>query len=73
MWSLMTTLSYMLTPKLVKVHVLGTNTSIFSGVKVYHNTKLGQIVLFMQRVVIGSTVFGFAPNKENEYKVPANW
>ena len=48
--------------------IIKENTVLFSGVKIYHGCKLGANNIIHSGCVIGSDGFGFAPNKENNYK-----
>lgn len=44
------------------------NTIIFAGVKIYHHCAVGKNVIIHAGTVIGSDGFGFAPQKEGNYK-----
>jgi len=48
--------------------VIGNNCVIFSGVKIYSETLIGNHCKIHSGCIIGSDGFGFAPNKEGEYK-----
>lgn len=48
--------------------VIGDNTTIFTGVKVYSETQIGNNCKIHAGSVIGSDGFGFAPDKNGEYK-----
>lgn len=47
---------------------VGENTVLYSGVKIYQNTSVGHNCVIHSNAVLGSDGFGFAPNKDNEYK-----
>ncbi len=51
---------------------IGDNTTLFQGVKVYHNCEIGANCTIHANTVIGSDGFGFAPNTSGEtfVKVP---
>ena len=50
---------------------VGANTTFYSGVKVYHDSVIGESCTFHAGVVLGSDGFGFAPQSDNNYnKVP---
>jgi UDP-3-O-[3-hydroxymyristoyl] glucosamine N-acyltransferase len=48
--------------------VIGDNCVIFSGVKIYSETQIGNHCKIHSGVIIGSDGFGFAPDKEGNYK-----
>ena len=48
--------------------VIGDNCIIFSGVKIYSESQIGNNCKIHSGCIIGSDGFGFAPNKEGEYK-----
>lgn len=52
--------------------VIGNDTTLFSGVKVYHDCIIGTACTIHANTVIGSDGFGFAPNTEGQafVKVP---
>ena len=51
--------------------VIGDNTIVNASVKIYHECIIGANCTFHSGVVIGGDGFGFAPNKENDYrKIP---
>ena len=47
---------------------IGEGTIIYPGVKVYEGTEIGAHCMIHSGAVIGGDGFGFAPNKENNYK-----
>ncbi len=47
---------------------LGENVILYTGVKVYHNCKLGNNCIIHSNTVIGADGFGFAPQKETDFK-----
>lgn len=47
---------------------VGDNTTLFPGVKVYHNCRIGATCILHGGVVIGGDGFGFAVQKDNNYK-----
>lgn len=47
---------------------IGDNTTIFPGVKIYNNCKIGSNCILHCGVVIGSDGFGFAVQKDHNYK-----
>jgi UDP-3-O-[3-hydroxymyristoyl] glucosamine N-acyltransferase len=47
---------------------IGANTTIYPGVYIYHDCKIGSHCTFHSGAVIGADGFGFAPQKENDYK-----
>jgi UDP-3-O-[3-hydroxymyristoyl] glucosamine N-acyltransferase len=51
---------------------IGDNTTLFSGVKIYHECVIGANCTIHASTVIGSDGFGFAPNSEGQTfaKVP---
>ena len=51
-----------------KSTVIGSNSILYPGVKIYDNCKVGNNCMIHSGTVIGSDGFGFAPNKDNEYK-----
>ena len=51
-----------------KSTVIGSNSILYPGVKIYDNCKVGNNCMIHSGAVIGSDGFGFAPNKDNEYK-----
>lgn len=48
--------------------VIGDNCVIFSGVKIYSETQIGNNCKIHSGAIIGSDGFGFAPDKNGEYK-----
>jgi UDP-3-O-[3-hydroxymyristoyl] glucosamine N-acyltransferase len=51
--------------------IIGDNTTLFSGVKIYHDCHIGNNVIVHSSTVIGSDGFGFAPQDGKEFaKVP---
>ena len=48
--------------------IIGDNTIIFSNVSIYHDCKIGSNNIIHSGAIIGSDGFGFAPNKNNQYK-----
>lgn len=44
------------------------NTVLYSGVKIYHDCKIGESCTLHCGVVIGSDGFGFAPQKNSDFK-----
>jgi UDP-3-O-[3-hydroxymyristoyl] glucosamine N-acyltransferase len=48
--------------------VIGDNTILFSGVKIYEDTRIGQACVLHSGAVIGSDGFGFAPMEDGTYK-----
>ncbi|WP_343329721.1 UDP-3-O-(3-hydroxymyristoyl)glucosamine N-acyltransferase [Polaribacter staleyi] len=48
--------------------VIGNNSIIFSGVKIYSETVIGTNCKIHSGSIIGADGFGFAPNKNGEYK-----
>jgi UDP-3-O-[3-hydroxymyristoyl] glucosamine N-acyltransferase len=51
--------------------VIGDDTTLFSGVKIYSDCSVGAHCTLHSGVIIGGDGFGFAPNSENNYnKVP---
>lgn len=50
---------------------IGASCTFFPGVKIYHNTIIGNRVIIHANTVIGSDGFGFAPQKDGTYnKIP---
>ncbi|MBI4931556.1 MAG: UDP-3-O-(3-hydroxymyristoyl)glucosamine N-acyltransferase [Bacteroidetes bacterium] len=49
--------------------VIGDNTTIYSGAKIYHECVIGKNCTLHAGVVIGSDGFGFAPNKDSNFKM----
>lgn len=47
---------------------IGDETVIFAGVKIYSETIVGNNCVINSGAIIGADGFGFAPNKEGEYK-----
>jgi len=63
--------------KNVKIHpncyigenvIIKDNTIIFPNVVIYHDCKIGSNNIIHSGVIIGSDGFGFAPDKDNQYK-----
>ncbi len=48
--------------------IIGNNTTIFSGVNIYNEINIGNNCIIHSGVVIGSDGFGFAPQKNAEFK-----
>ena len=47
---------------------IGKNTIIYAGAKIYENTIIGENCIIHSGAVIGSSGFGFAPQKDGTYK-----
>jgi len=47
---------------------IGNNTILYAGVKVYAGSTIGSDCVIHSGVIIGADGFGFAPNKDNDYK-----
>src|SRR5690606_34893393 len=47
---------------------IGDNTTVYAGVKIYHNCKVGTDCIIHAGAVIGSDGFGFAPQADGSYK-----
>lgn len=47
---------------------VGDNTTLYSGVKIYHNCKIGNNCIIHSGTVAGSDGFGFAVQKDHNYK-----
>jgi UDP-3-O-[3-hydroxymyristoyl] glucosamine N-acyltransferase len=47
---------------------LGDNVTIYAGVKIYHGSRIGNNCIVHAGAVIGSDGFGFAPDKDGNYK-----
>jgi len=47
---------------------IGKNVTIYPGVKIYHETIIGDNVIIHSNAVIGSDGFGFATNEDGSYK-----
>jgi UDP-3-O-[3-hydroxymyristoyl] glucosamine N-acyltransferase len=50
--------------------VIGDNTTLFAGVKLYSETQVGKNCIIHSGTVIGSDGFRFAPENEEQTKVP---
>ena len=48
--------------------ILGDNVILYTGVKIYQNCILGNDCIIHSNTVIGADGFGFAPQKETDYK-----
>ena len=48
--------------------VIGDDTILFSGVKIYEDTRIGRACVLHSGAVIGSDGFGFAPMEDGTYK-----
>jgi UDP-3-O-[3-hydroxymyristoyl] glucosamine N-acyltransferase len=48
--------------------ILGDNVTIYAGVKVYHGSRIDNHCIIHAGAVIGSDGFGFAPDKDGNYK-----
>jgi len=50
---------------------IGADNTFYPGVKIYHNSVIGNRVIIHANTVIGSDGFGFAPQKDGSYnKIP---
>ncbi len=50
---------------------IGANTTLYTGVKVYHDCVIGNDCILQAGTIIGGDGFGFTPNSTNSYqKVP---
>jgi len=47
---------------------IGDNTTIFSGAKIYSETQIGKNCIINSGSIIGADGFGFAPDKNGEFK-----
>ncbi len=47
---------------------IGDGSTLYSGVKVYYDSVIGNHCTIHASTVVGSDGFGFAPNSENNYK-----
>jgi UDP-3-O-[3-hydroxymyristoyl] glucosamine N-acyltransferase len=51
--------------------IIGDDSILFSGVKIYEDTRIGQACIIHAGAVIGSDGFGFAPTEDETYsKIP---
>lgn len=51
--------------------IIGDDSIMFSGVKIYEDTKIGAACIIHSGAVIGADGFGFAPNEDGTYqKIP---